>query len=127
MFTNGCFDILHRGHVELLQYCATLGQEVIVGINSDSSVRRLKGSERPINDQTTRKFLLESIRFVSKVYVFDEDTPYRLIQEIMPKVVVKGGDYLPEDVVGSDIAEIRIFPYINGESTTSILQRIRSL
>ena len=127
MFTNGCFDILHRGHLELLQYCATLGQEVIVGINSDSSVRRLKGSERPINDQTTRKFLLESIRFVSKVYVFDEDTPYRLIQEIMPKVVVKGGDYLPENVVGSDIAEIRIFPLINGESTTSILQRIRSL
>ncbi len=127
MFTNGCFDILHRGHVELLQYCATLGQEVIVGINSDSSVRRLKGSERPINDQATRKFLLESIRFVSKVYVFDEDTPYRLIQEIMPKVVVKGGDYLPENVVGSDIAEIRIFPLINGESTTSILQRIRSL
>jgi rfaE bifunctional protein nucleotidyltransferase chain/domain len=127
VFTNGCFDILHRGHVELLQYCATLGQEVIVGINSDSSVRRLKGSERPINDQATRKFLLESIRFVSKVYVFDEDTPYRLIQEIMPKVVVKGGDYLPENVVGSDIAEIRIFPLINGESTTSILQRIRSL
>ena len=110
-----------------MQYCATLGEEVVVGINSDSSIRRLKCDDRPINNESSRKLLLESIRYVSKVYVFDEDTPYRLIQEIMPRVVVKGGDYLPENVVGSDIAEICIFPYIIGESTTSILQRIRSL
>ena len=100
---------------------------MIVGINSDESVRRLKGLDRPINNQASRKFLLESIRFVSKVYIFEEDTPLRLIEEIKPQIIVKGGDYMPGDVIGREFAEIRIFPYINGESTTSTLQRIRLL
>ncbi len=126
IFTNGCFDILHRGHIELLQYCATLG-DVVVGLNSDASVKRIKGDGRPINNETSRKFLLDSIRYVSKVHIFDEDTPYRLISEIRPALIVKGGDYLPQNVIGADIAEIRIFPYLEGESTTSILKRIRSL
>lgn len=127
IFTNGCFDILHKGHIELLEYCASLGDEVVVGLNSDGSVRRLKGQERPITNEISRKYLLEAIKHVSSVYLFEEDTPYELIKKIRPDIIVKGGDYLPENVVGADIAEVRIFPYIEGESTTSILQRIRSL
>lgn len=127
IFTNGCFDILHKGHIELLEYCASLGDEVVIGLNSDASVKRLKGNERPINNEVSRKYLLEAIKHVSKVYMFEEDTPYELIKTIRPDVIVKGGDYLAENVIGADIAEVRIFPYIEGESTTSILQRIRSL
>ena len=127
IFTNGCFDILHQGHIELLEYCASLGDVLVVGLNSDSSVRRLKGQGRPINDENSRKYLLEAIKHVSKVYLFEEDTPYELIKKIRPNIIVKGGDYLPENVVGADLAEIRIFPYIQGQSTTSMLRRIRSL
>jgi D-beta-D-heptose 7-phosphate kinase/D-beta-D-heptose 1-phosphate adenosyltransferase len=127
IFTNGCFDILHLGHVQLLEFCASLGGEVVVGINSDASVRKLKGEERPVNNETTRKKILESIRYVSRVHIFDEVTPLRLILDLSPKIIVKGGDYQPQDVVGANLAEVIIFPYQDGHSTTSILQRIQSL
>jgi D-beta-D-heptose 7-phosphate kinase/D-beta-D-heptose 1-phosphate adenosyltransferase len=127
IFTNGCFDILHLGHIELLKFCASLGNEVVVGLNSDLSVRRLKGDDRPINNQVTRKKMLESIRYVSEVRIFDEETPLELIHELRPNIIVKGGDYHPQNVVGAGLAEIRIFPYKDGYSTTSILHRIQSL
>ena len=113
IFTNGCFDILHRGHVELLRFCRSCGDIVIVGLNSDESVTRLKGSDRPINSQSDRKFLLESLVFVDRVILFDEDTPYNLISSLMPDMIVKGGDYNLEDVVGSNLCEVKIFGLVN--------------
>lgn len=127
VFTNGCFDILHIGHIKLLEECRKLSSDgtVIVGLNSDDSVRRLKGSSRPINDQYSRKILLESVRFVDKVIVFDEDTPENLLSIIKPDVLVKGGDYSIEQIVGKQFAnEVVIFSYLDGFSTTSILQKI---
>lgn len=124
VFTNGCFDILHKGHIELLRYCSQLGEKVIVGLNSDDSVKRLKGSSRPVNSQEDRKFMLESIRYVNEVFVFNEDTPYNLIKHLNPDIVVKGGDYKPEDVVGRDISEVKIFSYVEGYSTTKKIQDI---
>jgi len=124
IFTNGCFDVLHRAHVELLNHCATLGARVVVGLNSDESVKRLKGEERPINNERDRKFILESLKSVDEVIVFSEDTPYDLIKIIRPDVIVKGGDYEKEKVVGSDLCEIKIFEYVDGYSTTKTIQNI---
>lgn len=124
VFTNGCFDILHVGHIELLKYCKTLGR-VIVGVNSDVSVRRLKGLSRPVNGERERVSLLESLVFVDEVHIFDEDTPYQLIKKIQPDVIIKGGDYKIEDVVGKDLAEVRIFDLKDGFSTTNILAKIK--
>ena len=121
IFTNGCFDILHRGHFELLQYCKSLGT-VIVGLNSDQSVKKLKGPSRPFFSQEDRKFALESCKNVDKVIIFEEDTPYNLIKNIQPDIIVKGGDYKKNNVVGSDIAEVRIFTFVNGYSTTKVLR-----
>ena len=117
VFTNGCFDILHRGHIELLEYCASFG-EVIVGLNSDNSVRRLKGIERPFNKAEDRKKILESIRYVNKVIIFEEDTPYNLIKALGPDLIVKGSDYLQSEVIGSEICEVKLFPFIDGYSTS---------
>lgn len=124
IFTNGCFDILHRGHVELIKYSASLGDRLVVGINSDKSVKKLKGNKRPINSEEDRKFILESIKFVDEVFIFNEETPYELIKKIRPEVIVKGGDYIAQDVVGSDLCEVRIFNYVNGYSTTGTIQNI---
>jgi len=124
IFTNGCFDVLHRGHIKLLMYCHTLGETVIVGLNSDESIRRLKGKDRPINNLEDRKLLLESLRYVHQVIVFSEDTPYNIIKEIKPSIIVKGGDYKPEDVVGQDISEVKIFNYVKGYSTTKKIKSI---
>jgi rfaE bifunctional protein nucleotidyltransferase chain/domain len=126
VFTNGCFDILHRGHFELLRFCNSFGQ-VTVGLNSDNSVKKLKGSGRPVNNFEDRKFALESCKYVAKVIGFDEETPYRLIQEIKPDLIVKGGDYKIEDVVGGDMAEVKIFKLVQGKSTSSLLSQIRKL
>ena len=123
IFTNGCFDVLHRGHFELLKYCKSLGH-VVVGLNSDASVKRLKGDERPIFSQEDRLFMLLSCQYVDKVYVFDENTPYNLIKKINPDIIVKGGDYKKENVVGSDICEVKIFNYVEGYSTTKKIQDI---
>lgn len=122
VFTNGCFDVMHLMHVELLRYAKTQGDYLIVGLNSDNSVKRLKGNSRPIFNQEDRKKFLESIRYVDKVIIFDEDTPLELIKKIQPDLIVKGGDYKAEEVVGAEICEVKIFPFTKGYSTTSILQ-----
>ena len=123
IFTNGCFDILHVGHIELLNYCASLG-DVIVGLNSDLSVTRLKGKDRPINTEHDRKRILLNLRSVSEVVIFDEDTPLELIKYLKPDVIVKGGDYLASEVIGSEVAEIRIFEFVEGYSSTLIIKKI---
>jgi len=122
VFTNGCFDIIHRGHLELLKFCKGNGNTVIVGLNSDKSVKKLKGSFRPVNSEADRVFLLESLKFVDSVIVFDEDTPYNLIKQIKPDIIVKGGDYKIEDVIGNDLCKVRIFKYVEGYSTTKTIQ-----
>jgi rfaE bifunctional protein nucleotidyltransferase chain/domain len=128
VFTNGCFDILHEGHVYLLACCNDLGSRVIVGLNSDSSVKRLKGQTRPVNNQRSRAILLASTQLVDAVVVFDEDTPLRLIQAIEPNFLVKGGDWKKEEIAGSEFmesygGEVLTVPYLNGFSTTDIIER----
>jgi D-beta-D-heptose 7-phosphate kinase/D-beta-D-heptose 1-phosphate adenosyltransferase len=123
VFTNGCFDILHKGHIELLAYCKSLGH-VTVGLNSDESVRRLKGLSRPINTQSDRKLMLEALRYVDEVVVFSEDTPYELLLKLTPDIIVKGGDYKVHEVIGSDLCEVRIFQTLKGYSTTNIINQI---
>ena len=126
VFTNGCFDIVHRGHLELLKYCKSIGDKVIVGLNTDSSIKRLKGNNRPINCQSDRKFHLESLIYVDNVVLFDQNTPYELIKKIKPDIIVKGGDYTVESVIGNNIAEVRIFKYVEGYSTTKTIQSINN-
>ncbi len=128
VFTNGCFDILHRGHVELLAECSSFGEYVIVGLNSDASTRRLKGEGRPVNDQLSRAAVLASISFVDAVIIFDEDTPLDLITQIKPNILVKGGDYKADEIVGADIVrrsggQIRIVPTVKGFSTTATISK----
>lgn len=124
IFTNGCFDILHKGHIDYLNKSRALGDKLIVGLNSDSSVKKLKGNERPINNQEDRKFLLENLECVDEVIIFDENDPYELIKRIKPDIITKGGDYKKEEVVGNDLAEVVIIPLVDGYSTTKILEKI---
>lgn len=129
VFTNGCFDIIHRGHIAYLSEAASLGSMLIIGLNTDSSVRRLKGPQRPLQDQETRAMVLASLRFVDYVIYFDEDTPMKLISEIQPDILVKGGDYVPDEIVGYDVVtsyggKVMVLPYLDGFSTTGILSRI---
>ena len=126
VFTPGCFDIIHFGHIELFKYCRSIGDEVIVGLNSDDSIRKIKGTNRPVNDLKSRLSVLESIKYIDKVVVFNEEDPYTLIKKINPDIMVKGGDYKAEDVVGKDLCEVRIFNYIDGYSTTKSIQRFNS-
>lgn len=123
VFTNGVFDILHKGHFELLKQASELGNKLIVGINSDASVKRLKGDNRPINNQNARVEQLKALPWVDDVLVFDEDTPYELIKKLRPGLIVKGGDYTVETVVGNDLASVFIVPTINGYSTTKIIEK----
>lgn len=123
VFTNGCFDILHIGHIELLKKSKQLGTKLIVGVNSDDSVKKLKGKDRPINNQNDRATMLLSLPFVDEVYIFDEDTPYELIKIIQPDIITKGGDYVRETVVGNDLADVVIIPLVEGYSTTKILEK----
>lgn len=129
VFTNGCFDILHRGHVEYLAKAKALGTKLIIGLNTDASVRRLKGESRPVNDQEARAILLSSLIFTDKIVFFDEDTPLELIRYIQPDILVKGNDYKPENIVGYDIVkakggEVITIDLTEGFSTTSILKKI---
>ena len=131
VFTNGCFDILHQGHIYLLSKAADLGDKLIVGLNSDESVKRLKGSGRPINPESTRTLVLSALEMVDAVIVFEEDTPLQLIQKLQPDILVKGGDYFPESVVGADIVRSRggsvvIVDYIPGQSTTAIAEKMKN-
>lgn len=121
VFTNGCFDILHVGHIQYLEQSKNLGHRLVVGLNSDASVRRLKGPSRPINSQADRKRMLEALRCVDEVVIFDEDTPLNLIKDLKPDVITKGGDYSPENVVGFGLAKVVVLSYVDGKSTTRIL------
>ncbi|NTU43848.1 MAG: D-glycero-beta-D-manno-heptose 1-phosphate adenylyltransferase [Nitrospirales bacterium] len=125
VFTNGCFDIIHIGHVRYLQEAKSLGDILIVGLNSDASVRNLKPG-RPINTESERAEVLAALCSVDFVTIFSEDTPYNLIKTIMPHVLVKGGDWKREDIVGSDIVpEVQSLRFIEGVSTTGIVRKIR--
>ena len=126
VWTNGVFDILHTGHLELLRYANTLGKKLIVGINSDTSVKKLKGETRPINSAEVRKKSLETLPWVDEVIIFDDDTPLRLIETIQPNIIVKGGDYTIETVVGHEITDVVIFPTIKGHSTTEIIDKMKA-
>ena len=130
VFTNGCFDILHRGHVEYLAQAANHGDVLIIGLNTDQSVKRIKGDSRPVQDEYARAVLMASLQFVSAVVMFDEDTPYELIKKVQPDVLVKGSDYKAEDIVGYDIVkakmgEVVTIDFIDGYSTTSIIEKLK--
>ncbi|MCX7984126.1 MAG: D-glycero-beta-D-manno-heptose 1-phosphate adenylyltransferase [Bacteroidetes bacterium] len=129
VFTNGCFDILHRGHVEYLQKARALGDVLVIGLNTDASVKRLKGPTRPIVPQDDRAAVLSALSAVDYVCYFDEDTPYELIKAIVPDVLVKGADWAIEDVVGRDVVEsaggvVKTIEFVPHRSTTSIIERI---
>jgi rfaE bifunctional protein nucleotidyltransferase chain/domain len=132
VFTNGCFDILHQGHVDYLSKARDLGDILVVGVNSDASVKRLnKSPERPINTEQTRAFILASSMLIDLVVVFDEDTPLELIKTVQPDVLVKGADWKPEEIVGADIVkakggEVVTIELTQGFSTTSLIQKIKS-
>ena len=131
VFTNGCFDILHRGHIEYLAKAAGHGDYLIVGLNSDSSVRKIKGKGRPIFDQETRALILASLHFVHRVVMFEQDTPYELIQILKPNVLIKGGDYKPTEIVGYDIVKanggkVTTIEFTDGFSTTSIIEKLKN-
>ena len=122
VFTNGCFDVLHKGHLTLLKEARSRGDKLIVGLNSDQSVKRIKGNNRPFNDFDTRKEQLLLIPYVDDVIMFEEDTPYTLIKKLSPDLIVKGGDYTVEEIVGHDLAPVHIVPTVEGHSTTKILE-----
>jgi rfaE bifunctional protein nucleotidyltransferase chain/domain len=127
VFTNGCFDVLHRGHIDYLEKSKKLGTKLIIGLNSDASVRRLKIG-RPINTQEDRKSVLLSLRCVDEVIIFDDDTPLNLIQSLKPNIITKGGDYKVSEVVGSDIVpQTVIIPLLPGYSTTNILKKMSEI
>jgi D-beta-D-heptose 7-phosphate kinase/D-beta-D-heptose 1-phosphate adenosyltransferase len=119
VFTNGCFDILHIGHIDYLRASKRAGDYLVVGLNSDASIKRLKGGTRPINSQLDRRAMLLELRCVDEVIIFDEDTPLELIKQVNPDIVTKGGDYKPEDVV-SNGKPVIILPLIAGYSTTRL-------
>jgi len=130
VFTNGCFDILHLGHIEYLRQAASLGDFLVVGLNSQASVSRLKGPSRPIQDEKSRAAVLASLTSVDAVCIFEEDTPERLIHALSPDILVKGGDWKPEDILGSDWVlsrggKVRSISFVEGYSTTRIEQKIR--
>lgn len=129
VFTNGCFDLVHQGHIDYLSKARNLGDVLVVGLNTDASVRRLKGPRRPINDQQSRALLLASMVFVDYVVFFDDDTPYQLIKAVQPDILVKGSDYRPEDIVGYDIVtakggRVETLDFLPGFSTTAIERKI---
>lgn len=130
VFTNGVFDILHEGHIASLSEAASYGHILIVGVNADSSVKRLKGAGRPVNAENSRALLLASLLMTDAIVLFEEDTPLRLINAIMPDVLVKGGDYTEDQIVGArevraNGGEVRIVPTLQGFSTTAIIERMK--
>jgi rfaE bifunctional protein nucleotidyltransferase chain/domain len=128
VFTNGCFDIIHRGHVEYLAKAAQKGSKFIVGLNTDASVKRLKGPSRPINDEFARALVLASFSFIDAIVFFDEETPYNLIKVVQPDVLIKGGDYKIQDIVGYDIVTqkggiVETIDFVDGFSSSSIIKK----
>jgi rfaE bifunctional protein nucleotidyltransferase chain/domain len=130
VFTNGCFDVLHRGHITYLAKAAALGDALVIGLNTDASVKRLKGPSRPVQDEDTRALILASLGFVGAVVLFDEDTPYDLIKKVQPDVLVKGGEYKVEDIVGYDVVKAKggkvlTINMVEGFSSTGIIQKMK--
>src|ERR1700744_5639261 len=130
VFTNGVFDLLHIGHITYLAKAAGLGDKLIIGLNSDSSVKRIKGEGRPVNDQNSRSVLLAALFFVDALIVFNEDTPHQLITALLPDILVKGADYAIENIVGgkevlANGGQVKTIDFVNGYSSTSIIQKIR--
>ncbi|MGC9470961.1 MAG: D-glycero-beta-D-manno-heptose 1-phosphate adenylyltransferase [Bacteroidales bacterium] len=130
VFTNGCFDILHRGHLEYLSEAASLGDVLIIGMNSDGSVRNLKGESRPVQDEETRALALAMLPMVKAVVVFSEPTPEELIRLVKPDILVKGGDYREEEIAGAETVrqsggQVVILPFIKGHSTSKIIEKLR--
>jgi rfaE bifunctional protein nucleotidyltransferase chain/domain len=130
VFTNGCFDILHLGHVDYLEKAAGLGDRLIIGLNTDDSVSRFKGPERPIQDQNSRARILSSLQFVDMVVLFNEDTPLELISKLIPDILVKGSDYLAENIVGAEVVkkhggEVKTIDFVSGYSTSRIIEKIK--
>ncbi|HRP58222.1 D-glycero-beta-D-manno-heptose 1-phosphate adenylyltransferase [Agriterribacter sp.] len=131
-FTNGCFDILHQGHLEILSQAAASGDILVVGINTDASVKKLKGKNRPVNNESFRAQMLAALAMVDAVVLFDEKTPLELIRLIEPDTLIKGGDYAIEQIVGAEDViknggEVKIIPLVKGYSTTALIQKIREL
>lgn len=130
VFTNGCFDLLHRGHVDYLTKARDLGDKLFLGLNTDASVSKLKGKHRPIQDEQSRLHIMASLQCVDAVILFDEETPYELIKSVQPDILVKGADYKPENIVGYDIVtakggEVITLDFLEGYSTSAIEKRIR--
>ncbi|WP_430816714.1 D-glycero-beta-D-manno-heptose 1-phosphate adenylyltransferase [Carboxylicivirga sp. RSCT41] len=130
VFTNGCFDIVHRGHIDYLSKAKDKGSKLILGLNTDASVQRLKGPQRPVVDEQSRAILMASLQFIDLVVFFDEDTPYELIKDLQPDILVKGSDYNAKDIVGYDIlmakgGKVETIDFVPGFSTTSIVEKIK--
>lgn len=130
VFTNGCFDIIHKGHIELLARSADLGEKLIIGLNSDNSIQKIKGKSRPIIDEDSRALLLAALSFVDAVILFSEENPIKLITDIKPDILAKGGDYEKKSIIGHDIikkngGEVIVIPYIDGFSSTNIINKIK--
>lgn len=132
VFTNGCFDIIHRGHLEYLYEAKSLGDYLVIGLNSDTSVQKLKGKGRPVNKQEDRAFVLSGLKPVDAVLLFSEDTPYNLIKSVEPDILVKGGDWKENEIVGNDIVrfyggKVLSLKFVSSYSTTSLIDRIKSV
>jgi len=130
VFTNGCFDLLHPGHIDYLEKAAAFGDVLIIGLNDDASIRRLKGDSRPINPLNDRMIMLQGLGAVDLVIPFSEDTPLNLITALMPDILIKGGDYEPDDIVGADEVrnaggEVLVIPFVDGYSSSKLIERIR--
>ena len=130
VFTNGCFDLVHRGHIEMLASTADLGDRLIIGLNTDTSIKHLKGENRPIIDEYSRSILLASLQFIDAIVLFSENTPKKIIETIIPDVLAKGGDYILEEIVGYDVVsknggKVVQVPFVDGYSTSSIIHKIK--
>lgn len=131
VFTNGCFDIIHRGHITYLTEAKKLGDYIIIGLNSDSSVKIIKGESRPVNNETDRAYVLENLKPVDGVIIFEEDTPYNLIDAIKPDILVKGGDWNADEIAGADIVKknggkVVVIKYVDNYSTTSTINKLKN-
>ncbi len=131
VFTNGCFDIIHKGHITYLKQAKELGDFLVIGLNSDKSVKKLKGESRPVNKEEDREYVLENLKPVDAVVIFEEDTPYNLIDSIKPDILVKGGDWSADKIVGSDLVianggKVLSLGYVDNYSTTSIIDKLKS-
>ena len=131
VFTNGCFDIIHKGHIEVLARSADLGDKLIVGLNSDQSIQKLKGEDRPIIDEESRAILLAALSFVDAIILFSEETPLKLINTLLPDILAKGGDYEIKTIVGHKIVQenggkIKLVPFLDGFSSTTIINKIKN-